>query len=111
MQKTKELVDDIVAKQKVKEAEKAPKVLRNAKAQRMAAKVQLMKLKMKSDGTLQLPQEERIYFKVELVFCVYLFSVTDIDSKIAFTPRYYFQKLTKLESAILSSPNLGQSEK
>lgn len=64
MQKTKELVNDIVSKQKVKEAEKAPKMLRNAKAQKMAAKVQLMKLKMKSNGTLQLPQEERVYFKV-----------------------------------------------
>ena len=71
MQKTKELVNDIVAQQKAKEAEKPPKVPRNAKAQKMAAKVQLMKLKMKSNGTLQLPQEERIYFKVANPYFVY----------------------------------------
>jgi len=41
-----------------------PKKLRSVKAQKTAAKVQLMKLKMKSVGNKSLPQEERIYFLV-----------------------------------------------
>merc|ERR1712098_322834 len=41
-----------------------PKKIRSVKAQKTAAKVQLMKLKMKSFGNKTLPQEERIYFMV-----------------------------------------------
>ena len=60
--KTKELTEKIVSKAA---AESAPKrVPRNAKAQKMAAKVQLMKLKMKSEGRQSVPQTERFYFKV-----------------------------------------------
>ena len=40
------------------------KKARNIKSQRMAAKVQLMKLKLKSEGSSGLPQEERVYFRV-----------------------------------------------
>lgn len=62
MVNTKQVVDEI-AKKADRDASK-PKLLRNAKSQRMAAKVQLMKLKQKSTGNLSLPQEERVYFKV-----------------------------------------------
>ena len=39
---------------------------RSVKAQKTAAKVQLMKLKMKSSGDNSLPQTERVYFLVKL---------------------------------------------
>ena len=37
---------------------------RSLKAQKTAAKVQLMKLKMKSNGDKSVPQTERVYFLV-----------------------------------------------
>lgn len=44
----------------------AVKKPRSVKAQKIAAKVQLMKLKMKSKGDNSLPQTERVYFLVKL---------------------------------------------
>ena len=65
MVKTREVVESIVKKNDV-EADSKTKLHRNPKAQRMAAKVQLMKLKQKSKGDQSLPSEERIYFRVIL---------------------------------------------
>jgi len=58
---TKAVVREILSKSA---EQKPPKKLRSLKAQKTAAKVQLMKLKMKSTGDKCLPQEERIYFLV-----------------------------------------------
>ena len=65
MVKTREVVESI-AKKNDGEAVSKTKLHRNPKAQRMAAKVQLMKLKQKSKGEQSLPQEERIYLRVIL---------------------------------------------
>lgn len=64
MAKTKEHVDKILESSTTSES--PVKRLRNAKAQKTAAKVQLMKMKMKSEGMTSLPQEERCYFRVIL---------------------------------------------
>ena len=61
MTATKAVVKEILAKFS---EQKTPKKLRSVKAQKTAAKVQLMKLKMKSSGDKSLPQEERVYFLV-----------------------------------------------
>lgn len=61
MTATKAVVKEILAKSS---EQKTPKKLRSVKAQKTAAKVQLMKLKMKSMGDKSLPQEERVYFLV-----------------------------------------------
>merc|ERR1712126_575036 len=63
MTATKALVSEILAKSEIQQPS-APKKLRSLKAQKTAAKVQLMKLKMKSNGDKTLPQTERIYFLV-----------------------------------------------
>eukprot|EP00095_Tigriopus_kingsejongensis_P010547 snap_masked-scaffold349_size200065-processed-gene-1.16 protein:Tk10547 transcript:snap_masked-scaffold349_size200065-processed-gene-1.16-mRNA-1 annotation:"an1-type zinc finger protein 1 isoform 2" len=60
MVQTQALVRAILAKSPGYE----PKVPRNAKAQKLSARVQLMKLKMKSQGALSVPLEERLYFRV-----------------------------------------------
>ena len=68
MVKTREVVD-CITKKNAAAAEAAPpqaKLHRNPKAQRMAAKVQLMRLKQKSNGDQSLPPEERIYLRVIL---------------------------------------------
>ena len=62
MTATKAIVNEILAKQTQQTI--IPKKLRSLKAQKTAAKVQLMKLKMKSNGDKTLPQTERIYFLV-----------------------------------------------
>ena len=62
MTATKAVVKEILESKK--DEIQAPKKLRSVKAQRTAAKVQLMKLKMKSCGDKSLPQEERAYFLV-----------------------------------------------
>lgn len=65
MVQTQALVQDILrAKPMPKTAPARP--ARNLKAQKLAAKVQLMKLKMKSRGAASLPLEERLYFRVFL---------------------------------------------
>ncbi len=63
MTATKEVVAKITANAA---ASNKPKKKRNPKNQKMAAKVQLMKLKMSSVGDSGLPQEERVYLKVFL---------------------------------------------
>ena len=62
MTATKAVVQEILESKK--DQSHAPKKLRSVKAQRTSAKVQLMKLKMKSCGDKSLPQEERAYFLV-----------------------------------------------
>lgn len=62
MTATKAVVDEILSSAPA--PPKAEKKVRSVKAQKTAAKVQLMKLKMKSIGDKSLPQEERIYFLV-----------------------------------------------
>lgn len=57
--KTEALVNSILAKKK---QDKDPKVVKN---QKMAAKVQLMKLKMKATGQKSIINEERLYFGVK----------------------------------------------
>ena len=68
MVKTREVVETIAKKNEEgrEAASNKAKLHRNPKAQRMAAKVQLMKLKQKSKGDQSLPAEERIYFRVIL---------------------------------------------
>ena len=56
-----------------------PKKIRSVKAQKTAAKVQLMKLKMKSSGNKTLPQEERTYFMVRFKFQKGFFKVHTIQ--------------------------------
>lgn len=64
MTKTREHIASLaVMKQK---ASVVPKKPRNAKSQRTAAKVQLMKLKMKSAGNKSLPQDEKVFFQILL---------------------------------------------
>ena len=63
MTATKAVVSEILAKSESQQPS-APKKLRSLKAQKTAAKVQLMKLKMKSNGDKTLPQTERTYFLV-----------------------------------------------
>ena len=65
MTATKAVVQEILESKK--DQSQAPKKLRSVKAQRTAAKVQLMKLKMKSCGDKSLPQEERAYFLVIII--------------------------------------------
>lgn len=62
MAETKAMVDQILNTQNSLQVKKKP--LRSVKAQKTAAKVQLMKLKMKSVGDKGLPQQERVYFLV-----------------------------------------------
>ena len=66
MTSTKALVENILssAEQRGK-CGAVVKKPRSLKAQKTAAKVQLMKLKMKSNGDKSLPQTERIYFLVK----------------------------------------------
>ena len=61
MPRTKAAVEQILAAASPSVLPRPPRTL---KAQRTAAKVQLMKLKMKSKGNTSLPQEERVYFLV-----------------------------------------------
>ena len=61
MTATKAVVKEILANSS---EQKTSKKLRSVKAQKTAAKVQLMKLKMKSMGDKSLPQEERVYLLV-----------------------------------------------
>jgi len=61
MAQTKAKVEEIISQAAVPVKTKK---LRSLKAQKTAAKVQLMKLKMKSSGNKSLPQEERAYFLV-----------------------------------------------
>jgi len=63
MTQTKAKVEEIVNAQATNPVK--PKKLRSLKAQKTAAKVQLMKLKMKSTGDKSLPQQERVYFLVK----------------------------------------------
>ena len=66
MKSTKALVENILSS--ADHGEKSAAVVkkpRSVKAQKTAAKVQLMKLKMKSNGDKSLPQTERIYFLVK----------------------------------------------
>ena len=75
---TKAVVKEILAKSS---EQKTPKKLRSVKAQKTAAKVQLMKLKMKSLGDKSLPQEERVYFLVRMrrnikVYYVYVIQIS-----------------------------------
>ena len=69
MTATKAVVKEILAKSS---EQKTPKKLRSVKAQKTAAKVQLMKLKMKSIGDKSLPQDERLYFLVRSYFYIYM---------------------------------------
>ena len=62
MTQTKAKVEEII-NAKVNVPVKSKKI-RSLKAQKTAAKVQLMKLKMKSTGDKSLPQQERVYFLV-----------------------------------------------
>jgi len=62
MTQTKAKVDEIISAQSVVPVKS--KKIRSLKAQKTAAKVQLMKLKMKSSGDKSLPQQERVYFLV-----------------------------------------------
>ena len=64
MTATKAVVDEILSSAPA--PPKTEKKVRSVKAQKTAAKVQLMKLKMKSIGDKSLPQEERIYFLVSI---------------------------------------------
>jgi len=64
MTETRALVDNILSSHNQPPASDVPKKPRSVKAQKTAAKVQLMKLKMKSSGDKTLPQAERIYFLV-----------------------------------------------
>jgi hypothetical protein len=64
MQNTRNLIEKLTGNVTQQEAPYKPP--RNAKAQKTAAKVALMKLKMKSLGNQSLPQEERFYFRVML---------------------------------------------
>ena len=64
MTATKAVVDEILSSAPA--PPKTEKKARSVKAQKTAAKVQLMKLKMKSIGDKSLPQEERIYFLVSV---------------------------------------------
>ncbi len=66
MVKTKEVVADIARKNEAAASRDKPKMLRNVKSQKTAAKVQLMKLKQRANGNQSLPQEERVYFKLVL---------------------------------------------
>jgi len=61
MTQTKAKVEEIISSLP---APVKTKKLRSVKAQKTAAKVQLMKLKMKSTGEKSLPQTERVYFLV-----------------------------------------------
>ncbi|XP_076352994.1 AN1-type zinc finger protein 1-like isoform X2 [Tachypleus tridentatus] len=63
MKKTTELVRNILES---KHAQPQKKALQGRKSASTAAKVQLMKLKMKAVGDNSLPQTERIYFQVFL---------------------------------------------
>ena len=63
MPKTRELVQSLTKQQS--EAKPA-RTAKSAKAQKLAAKVTLMKLKMKSSGSQSVPTEERFYFRVLL---------------------------------------------
>ena len=63
MVKTREVVESIAMRNDAGAPSKT-KLHRNPKAQRMAAKVQLMKLKQRSKGDQSLPAEERIYLRV-----------------------------------------------
>ncbi len=60
MPATKEMVARITSSS----CDSQPKKLRSAKSRKTAAKVQLMKLKLKSKGNSGLPQDERVYLKV-----------------------------------------------
>jgi len=62
MTQTKAKVEEIINSQAPVSVK--TKKMRSVKAQKTAAKVQLMKLKMKSSGDKSLPQEERVYFLV-----------------------------------------------
>jgi len=62
MAATKQHVSNIIQENKV--AAKRPRKKMSLSAQKTAAKVQLMKLKMKSVGQTSLPEAERIYFLV-----------------------------------------------
>ena len=73
---TKAVVREILSKSA---EQKPPKKLRSLKAQKTAAKVQLMKLKMKSTGDKCLPQEERIYFLVRLIWFTFCKKKTLFD--------------------------------
>jgi len=64
MQATREVVKGILTS--VPEQPIKIRKPRSVKAQKTAAKVQLMKLKMKSKGDSGLPQEERVYLLVTL---------------------------------------------
>lgn len=73
MPKTAELVTQIVEKRQQENKSdinqvKKPKVL-SAKAQKTAAKVQLMKLKQNSAGHKNIPMNDRAYFRVYLPVC------------------------------------------
>ena len=61
MQKTQALVASILASKR----DKPPKDPKIVKDQKMAAKVQLMKLKMKAQGLKSIPSNERIYFGIK----------------------------------------------
>jgi len=63
MQSTKKHVDNIIKSQSSAVVKPKGKV-RSKAAQKTAAKVQLMKLKMKSKGQNSLPDSERVYFLV-----------------------------------------------
>jgi len=64
MTETKVVVEKILSSQNQNSASEVLKKPRSVKAQKTAAKVQLMKLKMKSSGDKSVPQSERIYFLV-----------------------------------------------
>ena len=68
MTETKVVVEKILSSQNQNSASEVLKKPRSVKAQKTAAKVQLMKLKMKSSGDKSVPQSERIYFLV-IVTC------------------------------------------
>jgi len=62
--RTKEVLENIMReRQKVSESA-PPKKPRNVKNQKLAAKVQLMRLKGKAKGDVSLPQEERTFFRI-----------------------------------------------
>ncbi len=66
MPRTNALVDNILSRKDAAKSGQVDKPFRNLKQQKLAAKVQLMKLKQSAKGRKDIPESERIYFRVVL---------------------------------------------
>ena len=62
MEKTREIVKNILSKENIDSKKLDKKV--SAKNAKMSAKIQLMKLKQNADGNKSIPPNERVYFRV-----------------------------------------------